>query len=179
MNLDPSQRAAVAAATSRPFSIITGGAGCGKTVLIGEITRALEARGEIVALAAFAGKAAARIREACAHPASTIHRLLMYDGNTFNLDSLADRTVIVDEASMIDAGLLAELVKRAPRRLVLVGDEAQLPPVGRGQPPCAPPSSPTSPPATAPRKPSSKPPPPSATAAAPRSRPPARENTGA
>jgi exodeoxyribonuclease V alpha subunit len=35
---------------------------------------------------------------------------------------------------MVDASLLAEIVRRNPKRLVLVGDQAQLPPVGRGQP---------------------------------------------
>ena len=35
---------------------------------------------------------------------------------------------------MVDARLLAEIVRRNPYRLVLVGDEAQLPPVGSGQP---------------------------------------------
>ena len=134
MNLDASQRRAVAAATSEPFAIITGGAGTGKTTIIRTITETLEAAGETVALAAFAGKAAARIREACTHPASTIHRLLQYDGRAYNLGSLAGQSIIIDEASMIDAALLAEVVRRRPRRLILVGDEAQLAPVGRGQP---------------------------------------------
>jgi exodeoxyribonuclease V alpha subunit len=134
MNLDASQLAAIARATSSRVSIVTGGAGTGKTVIIGAITRELEARGETVALAAFAGKAAARIREACEHPASTIHRLLGYNGSAFMAEDMSDRTIIIDEASMIDAALLAELVKRHPRRLILVGDAAQLPPVGRGQP---------------------------------------------
>jgi exodeoxyribonuclease V alpha subunit len=42
--------------------------------------------------------------------------------------------VIVDEASMVDSMLLAEIMRRKPVRLCLVGDPAQLPPVGRGQP---------------------------------------------
>ena len=42
--------------------------------------------------------------------------------------------MIIDESSMVDSALLAELVKRKPSRLVLVGDQAQLTPVGRGQP---------------------------------------------
>lgn len=135
MNLDASQLRAIAAATSsRPLTLITGGAGSGKTTIIKAITEHLESSGESVALVAFAGKAAARVREACGHPASTIHRMLMYDGRAFNSGPLAGQTIIVDEASMIDAALLAEIVRRAPRRLVLVGDQAQLPPVGRGQP---------------------------------------------
>lgn len=134
VNLDSSQLAAVCRATSTRFSIITGGAGTGKTTLIRTIVETLEKRGEKVALAAFAGKAAARIREACQHPASTIHRLLGYDGAMFRTETLSDTALIIDEASMIDSLLMAEIVRRAPRRLVLVGDQAQLPPVGRGQP---------------------------------------------
>jgi len=134
MNLDPTQQAAITRATSSPFSIVTGGAGVGKTTIIKAITDTLESRGETVALCAFAGKAAARLREACQHSASTIHRLLLYDGRRFNLESLSDLSVIVDESSMVDATLMAEITKRNPRRLTLVGDPAQLPPVGRGQP---------------------------------------------
>lgn len=134
MKLDHTQLAAIARATAAPFSIITGGAGTGKTTIIKAITEALESRGESVALAAFAGKAAARIREACQHPASTIHRLLGYNGKAFQAQTLSGKSIIIDEASMIDSALLAEIIRRTPRRLCLVGDPAQLPPVGRGQP---------------------------------------------
>lgn len=134
MNLDASQTSAVNAATSRRFSIIDGSAGSGKTTIIKTITERLESSGETVALCAFAGKAAARIREACSHPASTIHRMLGYNGSVFQCEDLADKSIIMDEASMVDSMLLAEIVRRNPKRLVLVGDPAQLPPVGRGQP---------------------------------------------
>ena len=134
MKFDSSQTAAITRATTTPFSLITGGAGTGKTCLIREITRILESRGERVALAAFAGKAAARIREACEHPASTIHRLLAYNGKAFLNPTLEGVSLCVDESSMVDSQLMAEIMRRNPRRLVLVGDQAQLPPVGRGQP---------------------------------------------
>lgn len=132
--LDASQESAVAHAITAPMSIITGGAGSGKTTIIRQITERLEAAGETVYLCAFAGKAAARVREATDHEASTIHRLLKWNGERFTVGSLRDGTVIADEASMISSSLLAEIVRRSPRRLVLVGDEAQLPPVGSGQP---------------------------------------------
>jgi ATP-dependent exoDNAse (exonuclease V) alpha subunit len=134
MRLDSTQIAAVEHACSSRFSIITGGAGTGKTSLIREITTRLESRGEKVALAAFAGKAAARIREACEHPASTVHRLLQYNGRAYLNPTLADVSLIIDESSMLDSLLLAEVMKRNPRRLCLVGDAAQLAPVGRGMP---------------------------------------------
>ena len=134
MQFDAAQTRAITHACTAPLSIVTGGAGTGKTSIIKAITERLEAAGETVSLAAFAGKAAARVREACQHPASTIHRLLGYNGKAYMLDTLAGVSVIVDESSMVDAALLAEIVRRKPRRLVLVGDQAQLPPVGRGQP---------------------------------------------
>jgi len=134
MQFDATQNRAIERACSAPVSIITGGAGTGKTTIIKAITERLEASGKDVALAAFAGKAAARVREACRHPASTIHRMLGYNGKVYRCEDLSGKNVIIDEASMIDAALLAEVIRRRPERLCLVGDPAQLPPVGRGQP---------------------------------------------
>lgn len=134
MKLDASQLNAIASAVETSISIITGGAGTGKTTIIKQITETLESRGDTVSLCAFAGKAAARIREACNHPASTIHRLLGFNGKQFMTGDLSNQTIIIDEASMIDSFLLAEITRRHPARLVLVGDPAQLPPVGRAQP---------------------------------------------
>ncbi len=134
IELDQSQIEAVEQATKRRFSIINGGAGCGKTTIIREISGRLERKGESVALCAFAGKAAARLKEATERPACTIHSMLGYDGTNFREPPFPERTVIVDESSMVNSCLLAEIVRRQPRRLILVGDQAQLAPVGPGQP---------------------------------------------
>jgi exodeoxyribonuclease V alpha subunit len=132
-DLDETQMAAVQYALDHTFSIINGGAGCGKTSLIKAICDSL--RGD-VELCAFAGKAAARLKEATGHDAGTIHRMLKFMGEDrgFTLQTLEGKTVILDEASMVSSDLMAEIVKRRPSRLILVGDEAQLPPVGSGQP---------------------------------------------
>ena len=131
--LDTTQMDAVQFALDNSFSIINGGAGCGKTSLIKAICDSLGGR---VELCAFAGKAAARLKEATAHDAATIHRTLHYMGEEqgFARKSLSGVTVVLDEASMVSSHLMAEIVKRNPDRLILVGDEAQLPPVGSGQP---------------------------------------------
>lgn len=131
--LDETQMDAVQFALDHSLSIINGGAGCGKTTLIKAICDSL---GTSVNLCAFAGKAAARLKEATGHDAGTIHRMLHYMGEEqgFTLKSLTGTTVVLDEASMVSSDLMAEIVKRNPARLILVGDEAQLPPVGSGQP---------------------------------------------
>lgn len=137
LTLDASQVAACVAAVSSPrVSVVNGGAGCGKTTIIRVIAQSLSEGNEPLAIASFAGKAAARVREATGFPASTLHSLLKYiPSQGFTAPSFDGQTsVIIDEASMVPAFLLYEIVKRNPRRLILVGDEAQLPPVGAGAP---------------------------------------------
>lgn len=133
VDLDPTQLAAVEHACASQFSIITGGAGTGKTTIIKEICERLGSRATVY-LCAFAGKAAARLKEATGRETATIHRMLQYNGRGFGLDTLDGKSVIVDEASMVDSELMAEIIKREPERLILVGDDAQLLPVGKGQP---------------------------------------------
>lgn len=134
MQLDETQLKAVAHAVESKFSVITGGAGTGKTTIIRQIYGDLKRMGYPIKMCAFAGKAAARLKEATGEEASTIHRLLGYNGVQFTLESLRNKCVIVDEASMVDSEIMAEIIKREPEKLILVGDAAQLPPVGKGQP---------------------------------------------
>lgn len=134
---DATQIAAVRFAVSRRFAIINGGAGVGKTTVIKMIVRGLRKLFPQlqVSLCAPTGKAAARLKEASGIEATTIHVLLgSRGGDVFSAGPLEDCAVISDEASMIDSALLAEIMKRRPARLVLVGDQAQLTPVGHGQP---------------------------------------------
>ena len=134
IRLDPVQQSAVATACDSRFSMITGGAGTGKTTIIDNITKTLESKSEEVLLVAFAGKAAAKLREACKHPSSTIHRMLGYNGTKFMSGDLTGKSIIIDEASMVSSDIMAAIIRRKPNRLTLVGDPAQLPPVGKGQP---------------------------------------------
>lgn len=134
---DEAQISAVRNAVNNPgLTIINGGAGAGKTTIVKAIADTIEKIGGRVSLCAFAGKAAARLREATGHDASTIHSMLGWtgDGRGFSQGNLEGITVIVDEASMIPSSLLFELTKRNPSRLILVGDQAQLQPVGIGAP---------------------------------------------
>lgn len=138
--LNEDQHTAVLQAFKHPISLISGGAGSGKTFTIDTITKIYEQHLEkTVALCAPTGKAARRMEEATGHPASTIHRLLEYHpflGWQRNKDNpIKADLVIVDEVSMVDSILgwhLFQAIDLKKTAVVLVGDHNQLPPVGPG-----------------------------------------------
>lgn len=143
IELSDEQRQAVLGALRHGFVVITGGPGTGKTTVVRAIYKAFNARGLRVALAAPTGRAAQRLAEATGHPARTIHRLLEVRntggqaGPAFGRNEdkpLEADAVVVDEASMVDTYLMRHLLAavRPGTRLVLIGDEDQLPSVGPG-----------------------------------------------
>ena len=138
----------------RPLAVVTGGAGTGKTTVVCAIilaVRATEGEGAPITVMAPTGKASDRLRtklqqrEIEGVETSTVHSYLAREG--WLNDNLTYRrqgggrrgqgTIIVDEASMLDLDLMATFVRaidwRAVRRLILVGDPNQLPPIGRGR----------------------------------------------
>lgn len=158
---DPLQEKAVGRALTGPLTLISGGPGTGKTTLLVTLLRCLARGGsnwERIAVAAPTGRAARRLTEAIERgigsirrpeppdrdllnlKGCTLHRLLRFSPsrNTFyynRANPLDLDVVIVDEASMVDALLLAALIEAIdPRRtrLVLVGDKDQLPSVEAG-----------------------------------------------
>ena len=156
------QRDAVRSATTRPFALISGGPGTGKTSIVLAILRVLVRLGfkpADIALAAPTGKAAHRLgeslREGLAQlrdPAAadrelgaargepvTMHRLLGYSPRRdiflhHRNNPLSATVVIVDESSMLDLRLMHRLVAalRPDTRLILLGDADQLPSVAAG-----------------------------------------------
>ena len=136
--LNVPQSQAFLAAARHSMVLISGGAGVGKTYTIAAIHRLYHNRGLTVVLAAPTGKAAKRLEQVVGSPASTIHRLLEFDGRTFHRDAqhpIAADIVIVDEVSMVDVPLawrLFQALNLSRTCVVLVGDHNQLPPVGPG-----------------------------------------------
>ena len=142
LTLSQRQAEAVRMWAKSPLSIITGGPDTGKTTtlrVILDIYKRIKPKGEIL-LAAPTGRASRRMVESTGHPsASTLHSALGLaadEGNGyFGGDvSLEADLVIVDEVSMIDMRLAAELFRgiEAGTQLLLVGDPDQLPSVGPG-----------------------------------------------
>ncbi|MBR3269540.1 MAG: ATP-dependent RecD-like DNA helicase [Oscillospiraceae bacterium] len=136
------QKKAIACAFSRGIMILTGGPGTGKTTTLNGVIHLCLKEGSTVLLAAPTGRAAKRMTELTGREAKTIHRMLgtVYDENGQlrfqhnEENTLKADVVIVDEFSMVDT-LLFEGLLRALRlscRVILVGDEDQLPSVGAG-----------------------------------------------
>ncbi len=139
ITLAPRQAEAVRRALVEPLLVITGGPGVGKTTIVRGIVATFLRCRKRVALAAPTGRAAKRLQESTGQPAATLHRLLewrpaegSFGHNAGN--PLAADLLVVDEASMIDVRLCADLLAALAdgTRLVLVGDQDQLPSVGPG-----------------------------------------------
>ena len=132
----------------KKFIIITGGPGTGKTTIMKGVTELYRTINKLsyselqekIALLAPTGRAAKRMSESTLLKASTIHRFLKWqkETNKFQVNEYNKSRVefvIIDEASMIDTYLMAHLLRgiSANCKIVLVGDDHQLPSVGPGQ----------------------------------------------
>lgn len=142
-----------------PYAIfvLRGYAGTGKTSLLGAITTAVEAHGGRIELMATTGRAAQVLTAQSKRQASTIHRIIytasgrgIEEGGRYRVGTHRHTSTlfVVDEASMItnnsreaspfgSGDLLDDLLEYVMHaeggRTILVGDTAQLPPVGSSQ----------------------------------------------
>lgn len=154
------QKTAAALAMLQPFMLISGGPGTGKTTTVAKLLALLCEDSKAmprIALAAPTGKAAAHMSRALQKALSeftadaavkqhlqaldgqTVHRLLklrppmmrpLFDADhPLPLDIL-----LIDEASMLDTALMLDILRAVPTgcRVILLGDENQLPSVGAG-----------------------------------------------
>ena len=141
----------------RAVMILRGSAGTGKTSLAGAIVRTMLELRQKVSLLAPTGRAAKVFSLNANQPAATIHRSIYrekaftgLDGKfNLNVNLFHDRLFMVDEASMISLSsgnttfgsgcLLDDLIQYVYNdrncRMLLVGDKAQLPPVGEEESP--------------------------------------------
>ncbi|MBO4749735.1 MAG: ATP-dependent RecD-like DNA helicase [Lachnospiraceae bacterium] len=147
LEMDELQMNAVKNCIQSGVFLLTGGPGTGKTTTIKVILRYFESEGMDILLAAPTGRAAKRMTETTGFEAKTIHRLLEInsalsdeDGRSIRFERndenpLEADVVIIDETSMVDIGIFHALLKAIVpgMRLILVGDQAQLPSVGPGQ----------------------------------------------
>ncbi len=132
----------------RDVFVLNGYAGTGKTSLVGALIGALDRLRRRVVVLAPTGRAAKVASSLSSHPASTIHRRIYRPNPSdptgrswfISRNETRDTLFIVDEASLINDGpgdhsllrILVNYVYSAPGcRMLLVGDEAQLPPVGQ------------------------------------------------
>lgn len=134
IHLNTEQKAAVEMAVSRPLSVLTGGAGVGKTTVLRVVHEVCERVGVAITQMALSGRAAQRMREASGRDASTIAKFLRSAGEGYRENTSGDSLFIIDEASMIDLPLMYSIVRVLPSnaRLLLIGDPYQLPPIGFG-----------------------------------------------
>ncbi len=154
--LNQQQASAIQQALTHSFSVITGGPGTGKTYTAGHLIKLFwesldEKQKEkcVIAIAAPTGKAASNLQRSLQRAtadiedypplqAKTLHSLLGIRRSTPLLDKpppkLVADLILVDECSMIDVGIMAQLFASVKKgaRLVLLGDPHQLPPVEAG-----------------------------------------------
>ncbi|UFJ38984.1 ATP-dependent RecD-like DNA helicase [Brevibacillus humidisoli] len=147
-----SQREAVEQALQSGLMLLTGGPGTGKTTVIRAICCVFAELNGLsldpkqydpyenpfpILLVAPTGRAAKRMTETTGLPAMTIHRLLGWNGDSFEYDQerqVHGRLLIIDEMSMVDIWLANQLFRALPDdiQIVMVGDPDQLPSVGPG-----------------------------------------------
>ena len=130
--------------SAQAVMVMRGSAGTGKTTLASAVVRTLKRLGQHLLLLAPTGRAAKVFSLNSGFAASTIHRKIYRQkefAGDFNLsyNTHADTLFLIDEASMIGVDLLDDLVKFVYSgrncRMVLIGDHAQLPPVGEEESP--------------------------------------------
>lgn len=144
--LSEEQIEAVRIACTNGLSIISGNAGSGKSTTLGIITKIFNEMRYGIEQVALSGKAALRIKETTGLPAQTIHRMFALKHGVIDIGNpyvdlseveFNNDVLILDEASMVGGAIMLNLLrllaKSKVKHVIIVGDDAQLPPIGTGQ----------------------------------------------
>ena len=133
------------AVTDSSVFVLSGYAGTGKTTVSKAIieiyNRAFKALNikQAIKGGALSGCAANRLKNVAQIDSKTIHSLLKFNGKEFfynEKNKLPYKLIVIDEASMVDIFTFYALIKAIDlkkTKLFLIGDNAQLPPVGQGE----------------------------------------------
>lgn len=135
------QKKAIISFLENNFTVLTGGPGTGKTTIVKGMLKIYTHLYPFnsIALCAPTGRAAKRLSELTGIEATTIHRLLKWnlETNTFAFnceEPLNIDLLVIDEFSMVDNWLFHQIILACKnvKKVVVVGDEHQLPPVACG-----------------------------------------------
>ena len=121
------------ATSGNTVDIGVGPAGTGKTAVMAVISQLAAMTGTPILGAALAARAAAGLESATGIPSTTLTRLLNHAGREGGLPPGV--VVVVDEAGMVGTRQLAavsDLVQQAAGKLILIGDDRQLPEIDAG-----------------------------------------------
>ncbi|MDD5052390.1 MAG: AAA family ATPase [Sulfuricurvum sp.] len=115
--------------------LLVGYAGTGKSTTAKALLDLLALKHDpsLIMTCALSGIASQRIRERSGYQSATIQSLLVrFESH----DTMPYKVVLIDEASMINSLLFARLMAKIDRdaTIIIVGDDAQLPPIGAGNP---------------------------------------------
>ena len=132
------QREAISLPKDSGVMVINGVAGSGKSSVTKAIVEALGKIGHSYIAGALSGKAAMVLIQNGLSNSSTIHRMLQWSPNGGFIknasEPLDEDLVIIDEASMNNNTLFLDILRAIEpgKRLLLIGDNGQLPPIGHG-----------------------------------------------
>ena len=147
ISYDKYQKDAIMYSLNENISIISGGPGTGKTTILNSIVNLYLKKSKLsrseasahIALLAPTGRASKKMMSSTGFKAYTIHRFLKWnkDNDTFEFNEnnkLCHDFIVVDECSMVDLKLFDSLLKALKNniKLILVGDQFQLPSVSAG-----------------------------------------------
>jgi exodeoxyribonuclease V alpha subunit len=131
------QKEAIYAAGTHKLFILTGYAGTGKSSVTKAILTLLNTKTNSIIGTALSGIASRRLQQVSGFSSMTLHSLLEFNGSKFtknHKNKLDFDVIVIDEAGMLNINLVYSLLKavKPDTRIIFIGDDAQLPPIGLG-----------------------------------------------